>query len=97
MSWLNNRNREGQETDNTEVRPRIQILQVPPEKVTPEAKGKLNKPGELSDEEKQKQKDTQIKLAEKYRNQDKPAANSEGDTTKGQRIMESGKETQIER
>lgn len=86
MGWL--RAKEGNKMEQPEMKPRNQILQTPPEKVTQEAKGKLNKPGELSPEEKQKQNIAQLKVAEKFKNQDKPNASADTAPKRGELELE---------
>lgn len=86
MGWL--RPKEGNKMEQPEIKPRNQILQTPPEKVTQEAKGKLNKPWELSPEEKHKQNIAQLKVAEKFKNQDKPNASADTAPKRGERELE---------
>ena len=86
MGWF--KPKEGKKMEQPEIKPRNQILQTPPEKVTQEAKGKLNKPGELSPEEKQKQNIVQLKVADKFKNQDKPNASADTAPKMGQRELE---------
>ena len=80
MGWF--KPKEGKKMEQPEIKPRNQILQTPPEKV------KLNKPGELSPEEKQKQNIVQLKVADKFKNQDKPNASADTAPKRGQRELE---------
>lgn len=44
MRWFGNRNKELENHESSEVMPKNQILQMPPESVGPESRKKLNKP-----------------------------------------------------
>lgn len=94
MSWFGNRNREGHEAENPEVKPRNQILQTP-EKETPESKGKLDRFQDKSPEEQKQSLNEQSQAAKDRQKLDRPNTSSnEGDPSKGQRQLERGHETE---
>lgn len=94
MSWFGNRNREGHEVENLEVKPRNQILQTP-EKETSESKGKLDRFQNKSPEEQNQSLKEQSQAAKDRQKLEKPNTSSdEGDPSKGQRQLESGHETE---
>lgn len=96
MSWFGNRNREGHEAENPEVKPRNQILQTP-EKETPESKGKLDRFQDKSPEEQKQSLNEQSQAAKDRQKLDRPNTSSnEGDPSKGQRQLERGHETERE-
>lgn len=97
MRWFGNRNGEGHEAENPEVKPRNQILQTP-EKETPESKGKLDRLQDKSPEEQKQSLKEQSQVAKERENRqklDRPNTSSnEGDPFKGQRQRELGHETE---
>jgi hypothetical protein len=96
MSWFGNRNREGYEAESPEVKPRNQILQTP-EKETPESKGKLDRFQDKSPEEQKQSLNEQSQAAKDRQKLDRPDTSSnEGDSSKGQRQLERGHETEHE-
>lgn len=96
MSWFGNRNREGHEAENPEVKPRNQILQTS-EKETPESKGKLDRFQDKSPEEQKQSLNEQSQAAKDRQKLDRPNTSSnEGDPSKGQRQLERGHETERE-
>lgn len=105
MSLFGNRNREGNaggspdNLENTDIKPRNQISQTP-EKETPESKGKLDRFQDKSPEDQQKSLNEQSQAAKDRENRQKLErpnnTSSEGDTSKGQRQLERGHETERE-
>lgn len=96
MSWFGNRNREGHEAEMSDIKPRNQILQTP-EKETPEAKGKLDRFQDKSPEDQKKSLNEQSQAAKDRQKLEHPNnTSSEGDTSKGQRQLERGHETERE-
>lgn len=96
MSWFGNRNREGHEAETSDIKPRNQILQTP-EKETPEAKGKLDRFQDKSPEDQKKSLNEQSQAAKDRQKLERPNnTSSEGDTSKGQRQLERGHETERE-
>lgn len=86
MRWFGNRNREGNETENIDVKPRNQILQTSLDKPTEQDRGKLDRFQDKSPEDQKKLLDNASKVAKKL---DKPGnTSSEGDPSIGQRELE---------
>lgn len=96
MRWFGNKNGEGHEAENPEVKPRNQILQTP-EKETPESKGKLDRFQDKSPEAQKQSLNEQSQAAKDRQKLDRPNTSSiEGDPSKGQRQLERGHETERE-
>lgn len=96
MKWFGNRNREGHEAETADVKPKNQITQTP-EKQTPESKGKLDRFQDKSPEEQRKSLNEQSQDAKERQKLERPNnTSSEGDTSKGQRQLERGHETERE-
>lgn len=96
MRWFGNKNGEGHESENPEVKPRNQILQTP-EKKTPESKGKLDRFQDKSPEEQKQILNKRSQAAKNLQKLDRPDTSSnEGDPSKGQRQLERGHETERE-
>lgn len=96
MGWFGNRNREGHEAEKSDIKPRNQILQTP-EKETPEAKGKLDRFQDKSPEDQKISLNEQSQAAKDRQKLERPNnTSSEGDTSKGQRQLEHGHETERE-
>lgn len=96
MKWFGNRNREGYEAETADVKPKNQIIQTP-EKQTPEAKGKLDRFQDKSPEEQKKSLNEQSQDAKERQKLEHPSnTSSEGDSTRGQRQLERGHETERE-
>lgn len=96
MNWFGNRNREGYEAEKSDIKPRNQILQTP-EKETPEAKGKLDRFQDKSPEDQKKSLNEQSQTVKDRQKLERPSnTSSEGDTSKGQRQLERGHETERE-
>lgn len=96
MKWFGNRNREGHEAETADVTPQNQITRTP-EKQTPEARGKLDRFQDKSPEEQKKSLNEQSQDAKERQKLERPSnTSSEGDTSKGQRQLERGHETERE-
>lgn len=89
MRWFGNRNREGNETENIDVKPRNQILQTSLDKPTEQDRGKLDRFQDQTPEEQKKRLDNASKVAKDHQKLDKPNnTSSEGDPSIGQRELE---------
>ena len=95
MKWFGNRNREGQEAETSDVKPKNQIQQIP-EKQNAESKSKLDRFQNKSPEEQKASLNEQSQAAKERQKLERPNTPSEGDSSKGQRQLERGHETERE-